>query len=459
MIDTAALRIKILKQAMSGNLSEQKKEDGEAVPKGIVISDSSTDENAYVIPSSWRWVRVKDVVAKDVGGGTPSKVVPEYWDNGDISWATVKDFSNSENGYINETIDHITQEGLENSSANMVDEEAIVVCMRMALGKIVRVSKPMAINQDLRALWLKKFVEQDYFVYFYKTLKVEGRGTTVAGIKKDELMNYAFPVPPVKEQRRIIEKVNSIFNLLDIIDAMQQQYSADLEILKSKIIDAGIQGKLTEQLPEDGTAEELLEQIAKEKKQLIKEKKIKATKALPEITEDEIPFEIPDNWKWVRIQELIEKDLGGGTPSKAVPEYWDNGNIPWASVKDFSAAEGGYLVDTIDHITQEGLENSSANLADEKSIVICMRMGLGKIARVAKPMAINQDLRAIWLNKAVLEDYFVLFYSTLRIEGRGMTVAGIRKDELMSMVFPLPPISEQKRIVEKIQQVMSSIYC
>ena len=385
--------------------------------------------------------------------------MPEYWDNGDISWATVKDFSNSENGYINETIDHITQEGLENSSANMVDEEAIVVCMRMALGKIVRVSKPMAINQDLRALWLKKFVEQDYFVYFYKTLKVEGRGTTVAGIKKDELMNYAFPVPPVKEQRRIIEKVNSIFNLLDIIDAMQQQYSADLEILKSKIIDAGIQGKLTEQLPEDGTAEELLEQIAKEKKQLIKEKKIKATKALPEITEDEIPFEIPDNWKWVSIQELIEKDLGGGTPSKAVPEYWDNGNIPWASVKDFSAAEGGYLVDTIDHITQEGLENSSANLADEKSIVICMRMGLGKIARVAKPMAINQDLRAIWLNKAVLEDYFVLFYSTLRIEGRGMTVAGIRKDELMSMVFPLPPISEQKRIVEKIQQVMSSIYC
>ena len=105
-------------------------------------------------------------------------------------------------------------------------------------------------------------------------------------------MNYAFPVPPIKEQRRIIEKVNSIFEQLDIIDNLQLQYAADLEVLKSKIIDAGIQGKLTEQLPEDGTAEDLLEQIAEEKKQLVKEKKIKSTKVLPEITEDEMPFEI-----------------------------------------------------------------------------------------------------------------------------------------------------------------------
>lgn len=89
----------------------------------------------------------------------------------------------------------------------------------------------------------------------------------------------------------------------------------NLEILKSKIINAGIQGKLTEQLPEDGTAEELLEQIAEEKKQLIKEKKIKATKALPEITEDEIPFEIPENWKWVRLADICSKITSGNTPA------------------------------------------------------------------------------------------------------------------------------------------------
>lgn len=445
---------------MSGNLSEQKNEDGEAVPKGIVVSDSSTDENAYVIPSSWRWVRVKDVVAKDVGGGTPSKVVPEYWDNGDISWATVKDFSNSENGLINETIDHITQEGLENSSANMVDEEAIVVCMRMALGKIVRVSKPMAINQDLRALWLKTFVEQDYFVYFYKTLKVEGRGTTVAGIKKDELMNYAFPVPPVKEQRRIIEKVNSIFKLLDIIDDLQLQYASDLEVLKSKIIDAGIQGKLTEQLPEDGTAEELLEQITEEKKRLVKEKKIKKGRQLPEIITDDKSIDIPDNWTWVRLGDISQIYGGKRIPAGRCLTTENTGHkyIRVSEMKNRTV-----LTDSLMYVPEDIYPSISRYIINKEDVYITVAGTIGRVGTIPEEIdganltenadrVVFRNLNKDWL-VSCLDSSFVQKQIAMVTTQVAQPKLAIKRIE--ELVIPLPPFAEQERIAAKIVETLN----
>lgn len=450
---------------MTGQLSEQKCEDGEAIQLEIDVSDSSSDENTYDIPSSWRWVRVKDVVARDVGGGTPSKAVPEYWNNGDISWVTVKDFSNSKNGYIKETIDHITQVGLENSSANMVDEDAIVVCMRMALGKIVRVSKPMAINQDLRALWLKPFVEQDYFVYFYKTLKVEGRGTTVSGIKKDELMNYAFPVPPVKEQRRIIEKVKCIFEQLDIIDALQLQYVSDLEVLKAKIIDAGIQGKLTEQLPEDGTAEELFVEIQTEKQQLIKDKKIKKEKALPDISEEEIPFEIPSNWKWVRLADLCSKISSGNTPAGGSKggAYVNEG---YCFFREQNIYNDGIHYDGMVYITEELLATRENSTVLPQDILLNITGGsIGRCALIPDDFSrgsINQHILIIrvidprirfYIHKCLCSPYYQKLIMGNVVGDKDGFSAGRCKNTLI----PLPPIAEQMRIVDKMDELLSLI--
>lgn len=460
MIDTVALRIKTLKQAMSGKLSEQKSEDGEAIPEGIVVSDSSADENAYAIPTSWRWVRVKDVVAKDVGGGTPSKAVPEYWNNGEISWATVKDFSNSENGYINETIDHITQEGLENSSANMVDEEAIVVCMRMALGKIVRVAKPMAINQDLRALWLKSFVEQDYFVYFYKTLKVEGRGTTVAGIKKDELMNYAFPVPPVKEQRRIIEKVNSIFEQLDIIDDLQLQYASDLEALKSKIIDAGIQGKLTKQLPQDGTAEELLKQIVDCQNNMIKASKFKKPKDIKNIDIEDIPFEIPNTWKWEKWGNIINVV----SARRVHQSDWRKEGIPFYRAREIAKLAVDGSVENDLFISQELYDEFSRDRVPQPGDLMVSAVGT-----LGKSYVVKDDDLFYYKDASVLcfENYggmnpyylrYVMQSSLMKnqIESNsgGTTVDTLTMVRMVQYILPIPPLNEQDRIVSKINEIL-----
>lgn len=140
--------------------------------------------------------------------------------------------------------------------------------------------------------------------------------------------------------------------------------------------------------------------------------------------------------------------MGGGTPSKANPMYW-NENISWASVKDlpFNEIE---LNSTKDHITEEGLKNSSSNYL-KKNIIICTRMGLGKIVKNNIDVAINQDLRGIVLSKNVSHDFFISYYKNIKIESQGLTVKGISNDNLMKSLFPF---AEQKRIVAAIEKLL-----
>jgi type I restriction enzyme S subunit len=143
---------------------------------------------------------------------------------------------------------------------------------------------------------------------------------------------------------------------------------------------------------------------------------------------------------------------GGGTPSKQNPRYW-GGNIPWASVKDLG--KGKFLESTVDHITELGLKESSSNLIPVGRVIVCTRMGLGKIAINRIATAINQDLKALTISEHIDIDYFYNLYGTLDIKGSGMTVSGIKQDALLSMPIPLPPLAEQHRIVAKVDQLMA----
>ena len=221
--------------------------------------------------------------------------------------------------------------------------------------------------------------------------------------------------------------------------------------LRNLILNLAIQGKLVPQDPEDEPASVLLKRIEEEKKRLVKEKKIKKATHLPHISEDEEPFELPNGWEWVRLAHIIVDSIGGGTPSKNNPTYW-NGTIPWASVKDLNNEI--YLSSTLDYITEKGLTNSSSNLIPANNIIICTRMGLGKININTIDVAINQDLRALLLSKYICQMYFFYFYKTRNISGQGMTVKGIKQEELLGLAVPIPPLSEQHRIVQKIEELM-----
>ena len=216
----------------------------------------------------------------------------------------------------------------------------------------------------------------------------------------------------------------------------------------------------------------MLERIRAEKARLIKEGKIKKDKYesiifkkdnsyyekvndIERCIDDEIPFDIPDSWEWCRLNSILLNNIGGGTPSKSKPGYW-NGSIPWASVKDLP--NGDILLrSTIDSITQQGLKNSSSNLIPKGNVIICTRMGLGKIVITEIDVAINQDLRGLFLPDYIDKLFFVFFYKTVTIKGQGLTVKGITLNMINKILVPLPPLAEQHRIVAKVEEIKQSI--
>lgn len=172
---------------------------------------------------------------------------------------------------------------------------------------------------------------------------------------------------------------------------------------------------------------------------------------------DDIRQKLPDGWEWKKLGDVVTKIIGGGTPSKNRPEYW-KGDIPWLTVKDMRTRRPK---DTIDHISQKALEESSTNLIPEDTVIIATRIGLGKVVRVPYKVAINQDLKALILpseiEKAYLEYWFVSKTHYLEGIGSGTTVKGIRLEQLRDLFFPLAPYSVQKTVVSKIEELFSRI--
>lgn len=224
------------------------------------------------------------------------------------------------------------------------------------------------------------------------------------------------------------------------------------EQLKASILQYAMEGKLVKQDPNDEPASELIKRIESERDELIKEGKIKKSKKLPAVTDDEKLFDIPDNWKWVRVGDIVIETIGGGTPSKTEPEYW-NGNIPWISVKDIHDGDLE-ITNAQDSITEKGMNNSSTNLVKAGVLIAVMRMAVGRIATLKIDACINQDLRALITSKYFFDKYLLYMYSQLNLETSGMTVKGLKINNLLNAVLPLPPLEEQKRIVAKIEKLM-----
>ena len=279
-------------------------------------------------------------------------------------------------------------------------------------------------------------------------------GTTTKYLKLGQIQSLVISLPPFNEQQRIVARVENLLFQVDSLskdekklDALQ---STMPERLKASLLQAAIQGKLTERLPGDGNAEDLLAEIAVEKQRLIKEKKIKKEKPLPEIAEEEKPFDLPEGWAWCRLGDLILQNVGGGTPNKNVAKYW-NGDIPWISVKDIQSS---IISKAKDYITNVGLENSSTNLIPKGTLIVCTRMGLGKVAFNIIDVAINQDLRALFLSQNVYKKFIYYFYLANSFEGHGVTVKGISIQDLHNTIVALPPLVEQQRIVQRLEELL-----
>jgi type I restriction enzyme, S subunit len=492
LIDTVALKRRVLELAMTGKLSKYQLGDdkiGDVLDRiikekeDLLIKRNGRKDNNIKnrdecendeLPENWTWIRFGEtgLFKKGPFGSalTKSMFVPKSED-------TVKVYEQQHAINKKHTLGtyYITREYFEDSMSGFeVQPGDIIVSCAGTIGETYIMPEDMEqgiINQALMRVSLIPSIYDKFFLYYFdyglkKAAKEESNGSAIKNIPPFNVMkNWLFPITSIQEQRRIVGNIEKMYQWIDTIDVLQMQYSSDLEVLKSKIIDAGIQGKLTEQLPEDGTAEELLERIAKEKKQLIKEKKIKATKALPEITEDEIPFEIPVNWKWVRLADICSKITSGNTPAGGSKggAYVTEGNCFF---REQNIYNDGIHYEGMVYITDELLATRENSTVLPQDILLNITGGsIGRCALIPDDFSkgsINQHILIIRVIEPEIRQYIHKclcspYYQKLIMGNVVGDKDGFSAGRCKNTLIPLPPIGEQKRIVEKITQILEQI--
>ena len=479
MIDTKAIRNKILDLAVRGKLTEQLPEDGTAeelfqqiqaekqalikagkIKKEKPLPEIAEEEIPFEIPDNWKWVRWGNLSYQiQYGYNAPAK------EKGRIKMVRITDIQNNKVLWNTVPFCDIDEENIEgyllkpnnilfartggtvgkSFLVENVEEEAVFA------GYLIRTS----FSSELNAKYLKFFMDSRLY---WKQLQDGTTATAQPNCNANTLSKMVVPLPPLAEQKRIVKKIEQAFSVLDTIDELQKKYADNRTVLKNKLIDLAIQGKLTEQLPEDGTAEELYQQIQAEKQTLIKAGKIKKEKPLPEINENEIPFEIPNSWVWIRLGDVMEI-ARGGSPRPIQNFLTDDPNgINWIKIGDTSKT-GKYINSTKEKIIPEGMKKS--RFVHKGDFLLTNSMSFGR------PYILNIDgcIHDGWL---VISNIYQLYsmdylyyllsspfaYSQFSGKVSGAVVKNLNSDKVANSLFPLPPLAEQNRIMVKVEELL-----
>lgn len=481
------LKISILQLAIQGKLVEQKEEEGTAeklyqqiqeekerlVKEGKIKKTRTLpeikEEIPFEIPKSWKWVRLAQI-GEIIGGGTPKTSNKEFWDNGNIPWLTPADMKNVKGKYVKNGERNITDAGLKGSSAKLMPKGTIIYSSRAPIGYIAIADNDLCTNQGFKSLVPYNFEINEYMYYslISRTDEIISRasGTTFKEISGSEFGLTLVPLPPLEEQKRIVAKIEELMPYVEKYDKAYTEVE-DLnkkfpEGMQKSILQYAIQGKLVEKREEEGTAEELYQQIQEEKKKLIKEGKIKKGKPLPGITDDEIPFDIPKNWKWVYIDEIaFVTKLAGFEYTK----YFSNsilpkGEIPIVRAKNIKP--NNFMENEEEFISRELSEKLSRCALDTRCVLMTfIGAGIGEVAifenRRRNHLAPNvaKIVPHVDINDYLL--YYLMSYSGQREIYKFMkrtAQPSLSMETIRKVIMPLPPLEEQKRIVEKLKEVL-----
>ena len=443
---------------------------------GKEIRDIS-DEIPFEIPDSWEWVRLGSI-CEIARGGSPRPIKQFLTDdpNG-INWIKIGD-SDKGGKYINETKEKIIPEGM--SKSRFVHRGDFLLTNSMSFGR------PYILNVDgcVHDGWLvlsgyQTAYDKDFLYYllassfaYYQFCEVVS-GAVVKNLNSDKVACALFPLPPINEQHRIVAKIEELLPYIERYGKAEEHLTTlnttFPEALKKSILQEAVQGKLVPQNPDDEPASVLLERIRAEKQELIKQGKIKKTKnesviitrdKIPyEIIDgkerciaDEVPFEIPEGWEWCRLGFIGEWG-SGATPSRTNKEYYQ-GNIPWLKTGDLN---DGIITNIPEKITELALKKTSVRLNPVGSVLIAMYGAtIGKLGILAIPATTNQACCAckpIIINNKYLFYFLMSHKETFTKKAEGGAQPNISKEKIVSTLFPLPPLAEQKRIVEKIEEL------
>ena len=434
-------------------------------------------DTPFDIPESWEWVRHNDLFEISGGSQPPkSKFISEARD-GYIRLYQIRDYGNNPVPVY-----------IPISAASKISQKGDILLARYgaSLGKVFwaedgayNVAMARVIPLYDTELISKEFLFLFYQSSLYQSVIHANSRSAQAGFNKEDLSSLLFPLPPRSEQERIVcayEKLQPFLNAYDDAAHSLATMNKDFpEALKKSILQEGVQGKLVPQDPSDEPAEALLERIRAEKQRLIKEGKIKKDKHESVIfrrdnshyekrgseevcIDDEIPFEIPENWAWARLSSFGVFS-SGKTPSMSNPQFW-NGNIPWVTSKDMKRP---VITDSEMHISE--LAASSMQLYPAGTLLLVARSGILKrllpLCKLGIDSTINQDIKAFSLYDIELSEW--LFYGIKAFEPYILkelvksvtTVESLKFDEFSAMLIPVPPLSEQRRIIAAIKTAMN----
>ena len=486
------LKNSILQLAIQGKLVEQRPEEGTAeelynrlkaekasgIKKGLwgkskSLTEIEDGEILFEIPDSWRWIKIGEIASVVTKGTTPRGGNVSYLDEG-IGFLRAENVAGLDK--IDKTnlkcVDIDTHVGFLKRSIIHANDILITIAGTLGRTALVRETDlPLNANQAVSIVRLvnTQDISLLFFIYALNSTAIQRyltgqkKITAIPNLTLEIIENCLIPLPPLAEQKRIVAKIEELLPLIERyekawsrLEDFNKRFPGDMQ---KSILQMAIQGKLVEQRPEEGTGEELYRQIQAEKQALIKAGKIKKEMPLPEITENEIPFEIPESWKWVRLVELGSFS-SGKTPTMGEAKYWNNGTVEWFTSKDMKRK---YLDESEMKITELAAEEMTKYPAG--TLLMVVRSGILKrmlpLCILTRESTINQDIKAYRLFDSSISEY--VYYMLKGLETHILenyrkqvtTVDSLKFDEFSrEMLVPLPPLAEQKRIVARLEELL-----
>ena len=412
------------------------------------------EEVPFEIPQGWEWCRM-GCIGDWGAGATPAKGNPDYY-GGSILWLRTGELNN---GIVYDSEIKITDKALQECSLRMNKIGDVLIAMYGAtIGKVAIVGKELTTNQACCAC--TPFGIYNYYLFFFLMgsqidFIKKGEGGAQPNISREKLISHLMPIPPLAEQYRIVEKIQYLLPLVEKYSnsqILQNKLNSEIkDKLRKSILQEAIQGKLVPQIAEEGTAQDLLEQIKTEKQKLVKEGKLKKS-ALndsvifrgddnkyyeqigSEVTEIELPFDFPSSWSIARLNAVCQLTDGLKTTGKQC--LLDAKYLRGKSSE--TIVEQGKLVYKGDNIMLVDGENS------------------GEVFIVPQDGYMGSTFKQLWISSSMYKPYvlaFIQFYKeTLRNSKKGAAIPHLNKELFYGLIIGIPPLQEQRRMVQKTEQ-------
>ena len=440
------------------------------------------DEIPFEIPKGWEWERIGNIF-ETTSGSTPLSRNPDYYKNGNINWVRTTDLNN---GILNRTEIQITAKATVDYNLSILPQTSVCIAMYGGAGTIGKhciLHFNTTINQSVCAIQPNGFCNMDYihtFIEYQRPFWMD----FAAGSRKDPNINQLIikhcllPIPPQEEQRRIVTKLNQLYPYINQYGNSQNRLNQiNKEIwhnLKKSILQEAIQGKLVPQIAEEGTAQELLEQIRQEKQKLVKEGKLKKSaltdsviykgddnkyyeidKENKEITED-ILFDLPNKWQWCRIGTIFMhnngKQLNKGNSKGKLMKYITTSNLYW----------DGFVLDNLKEMPFENNEIDRC-MAVKGDLLVCEGGDIGRscIWNYDFPIMLQNHIHKLRPYIPLCTKFFYYIFNLYNlaglIGGKGIGIQGFSSKALHNTLVPLPPLKEQYRIVTQIEKLFEQL--